>query len=156
MEIEFVVWGASRNIWIWGRVGVREIGRGGEGGRELPHGIALVEDFLKRAVPHNAMEPLDRGRDRLNSDVEKIGVPQRAQARPLLLLLSPGIEVGVANDSCKRALVDIGSIVSWPPWMAESTERRDNQFSDGARSKRTVGSLKTSKEIRITYTGGSR
>lgn len=118
------------------------------------HGIALVVDFLKRAVPHEVMEPLDSGRDCLTSDVEKIGVPQRAQVGPLLPLLSPGIEVGVANDSCKRAPVDIGSIVSWPVWMAESTERRDNQFSDGARSKRTVGSLKESEELRILYTDG--
>jgi hypothetical protein len=51
----------------------------------------------------------------------------------------------------------IGSIVSSPPWMAARTERRESQFSEGARSSRTVGSLYSniscrtgSKEMALT------
>lgn len=36
---------------------------------------------------------------------------------------------------------DIGSMVNWPVCIADSTDRRDNQLSEGARSSRTVGSL---------------
>jgi hypothetical protein len=57
---EFVVWGASLKIWIWGGVGrpfVRVVERDGEGGRELDHGTGLVAGFLKREVPHAATEP---------------------------------------------------------------------------------------------------
>jgi hypothetical protein len=45
-------------MWIWGKIGERAMERGGEGGRELVHGIELVAGFLNRAVPHDAMEPV--------------------------------------------------------------------------------------------------
>ena len=35
----------------------------------------------------------------------------------------------------------MGSTVSCPLWMAAMTDRRESQLSDGARSRRTVGSL---------------
>lgn len=47
---------------------------------------------------------------------------------------------------------DIGSIVSWPPCIAARTERLDNQFNDGARSNRIVGSLRSeNKESGVSW-----
>jgi hypothetical protein len=93
---------------------------GGEGGWEFVRDIELVGGFLKRAVPHDVMEPElvcviapDGERDWLNSSVEKRGVPQRAQDGLVLPLLSPGILVDMECDgSCRRVFDDIGSIVN--------------------------------------------
>ena len=63
-------------------------------------------------------------------------MPQRAQH-----ILAPGLDNCADADSCRRLAVDIGSIVNWPALMAASTDRRDSQLSEGARSSRTVGSL---------------
>lgn len=75
----------------------------------------------------------------------KIVAPQRAQdilAFELLTLEIMGEERDdVLDDSCRRLIKDIGSIVSCPAWIAESTERRESQLREGARSSRTVGSL---------------
>jgi hypothetical protein len=50
----------------------------------------------------------------LEPGIEKIGVPQRAQEMLLPLLLSPGIVVEEEEyeDSSRRVLEDMGSIVS--------------------------------------------
>jgi hypothetical protein len=90
------------------------------GGWEFVRDVGLGEGFLKRAVPHDVMEPEfvcviapDGERDWLTSSVEKIGVPQRAQEGLVLPLLSPGILVDMEDDdSCRRVFDDIGSIVS--------------------------------------------
>jgi len=66
---------------------------------------------------------------------------------PLLLRLD--ITVAEDVDSCNSALDDIGSILSWPLCIADKTDRLESQFSEGARSKRTVGSLK----VRISGRG---
>lgn len=58
-------------------------------------------------------------------------------------MLVPGIEGG--ESSSRRVDVDMGSTVSWPLWIAAKTERRVSQFNDGARSRRTVGSLRRLK-----------
>jgi hypothetical protein len=63
-------------------------------------------------------------------------VPHKAQHMLVFVL-----DVWAAADSCRRLAEDIGSIVNWPACIADSTDRRDSQLSEGARSSRTVGSL---------------
>lgn len=79
----------------------------------------------------------------MTSGVANTGVPQRAQEMLLPLLLSPGIFVDVEyeEESFRRVLEDTGSIVNCPVCIADRTERRESQFREGARSRRTVGSL---------------
>lgn len=76
----------------------------------------------------------------------KMVAPQRAQdilTFELLALEIMGEERDeVLGDSCRRLVKDMGSMISWPAWIAESTERRESQLREGARSSRTVGSLK--------------
>ena len=55
-------------------------------------------------------------------------------------LVTP-LEACANDNSCRRLVEDIGSMVNWPVCIADSTDRRDNQLSEGARSSRTVGSL---------------
>ena len=43
--------------------------------------------------------------------------------------------------SVRNADTDIGSTDSCPLWIADKTERRESQLSDGAKSRRRVGSL---------------
>ena len=62
-------------------------------------------------------------------------VPQRAQDVWMLLL------VPCDNIVSWNAWADTGSIVNCPPCMAASTERLESQFSEGATSRRRVGSL---------------
>ena len=64
-----------------------------------------------------------------------------------LVLLMPAIvvEVGCVEDSANRVAANMGSIMSWPEWMAVKTERRESQLREGARSRRTVGSLPQSE-----------
>ena len=73
-------------------------------------------------------------------------VPHKAQQILVILVLIPGIMGAelVYDDevnSAIRVLSDTGSMTTWPLWMAERTDRRESQLSDGARSSRTVGSL---------------
>jgi hypothetical protein len=74
-----------------------------------------------------------------------MAVPHRAHEMLVLLLFVPGIDgVGYeAEGSCRRVPADTGSMFSCPLCMAERTDRRESQFKDGARSRRTVGSLYT-------------
>lgn len=64
-------------------------------------------------------------------------MPQRAQH-----ILTFALDNCANADSCRKLAEDMGSIVSCPVLMAVSTDRRDNQLSEGAKSSRTVGSLK--------------
>jgi hypothetical protein len=68
----------------------------------------------------------------------------------VLLVVIPGIsceELGSDDDddgddnSFRRVAEDTGSMISWPLWIAESTDLRESQLRDGARSNRTAGSL---------------
>lgn len=43
--------------------------------------------------------------------------------------------------SMSKTEVDMGSIVSCPEYIAVRTERLESQLSDGAKSRRTEGSL---------------
>ena len=54
-----------------------------------------------------------------------IVVPQRAQE--IWVWWFPGIDEGASSS--KRVVVDIGSMLSCPLWIAEITERRVSQFS---------------------------
>lgn len=65
-----------------------------------------------------------------------IGVPQRPQHMLVLVF-----DICADANSWRRLVEDMGSIVNWLVWIAESTVRRDNQLSEGAKSNRTVGSL---------------
>jgi hypothetical protein len=65
-----------------------------------------------------------------------IGVPQRPQHMVVL-----AFDICADANSWRRLVEDMGSIVNWPLWIADSTDRRDSQLSEGAISNRTVGSL---------------
>lgn len=60
------------------------------------------------------------------------------------VLFTPATVVvdGYVDDSANKAVAETGSIVSWPEWIAVKTDRRESQLSEGARSSRTVDSLR--------------
>lgn len=57
------------------------------------------------------------------------------------------------EDSVIKAVEDIGSMISCPVCIAARTERLDSQLKDGAKSNRTVGSLRVEQETRISEYG---
>ena len=48
---------------------------------------------------------------------------------------------GDSIDIVSSVMADMGSTLSWPAWIAERTERRESQLREGAKSRRSVGSL---------------
>jgi hypothetical protein len=73
---------------------------------------------------------LERG-GRLCDSILRIDMPHRPQRRSLDIVVV----------SSRTDAVAIGSMMSWPLWMAANTERRESQLRDGERSSLTVGSL---------------
>jgi hypothetical protein len=132
-------------------------------GRELLNNAEADHEFAPLGLP------LLHERDRISGWVgdrewvflldwsskrEHMSVPQRAQEMVELWLVMPGtIGEGLAKDggdgvanSRMRVVKDMGSMISWPLSIAERTDLRESQFSEGARSSRKVGSLETSTE----------
>ena len=89
----------------------------------------LMERATKKPVREGGREVCEEGR---------MEVPQRAQQ-----IVEPELcpDETRPNVASRRVLGDVGSMDSWPLWMAPTTLRRVSQFSEGARSRRTVGSL---------------
>ena len=142
---------SSLNMYTWAGA---SRGALGVDGREplAPNGVAAIvctievlrKEELQPALL-GAVERVGEGgrRGGLDEDVgaSMMGVPQRAHE--IWVCECPGIDGGV--NSSRRVAVAIGSIMSWPLCIADSTERRVSQLSDGARSKRIVGSLQFSR-----------
>lgn len=69
-------------------------------------------------------------------DNRAMNVPQSAHDKT-----EEDCDWGCCCNSWTRLEKGQGSTVNIPVWIAVRTERRDNQFREGARSRRTVGSL---------------